>query len=279
LLYASSVLFPQTAGSLLLASAVYVLIRFPGDARAVPIAGVALGLLALTIPAFLLVFPIFVAYLVLVHRDSAKRAVGATVLLLATTSLVILPWTIRNYVQFGELVPVSTNSGINFLKGNSENATPDSGVNVDISSYLAASEGMTEPERDAYLRSRAVDWIAHNPSSALKLYVMKLVNHFNFRNQLASRGESSSLRAIVMMVTYYPLLAVAALRLGLFRRYPLDRAELLLLGLYLGNAFVSSIFFTRIRFRLPFDMLLIGAVATFIASVVYSRKGWDVRSD
>jgi hypothetical protein len=38
--------------------------------------------------------------------------------------------------------------------------------------------------------------------------------------------------------------------------------------LYFGNAFMSAIFFTRVRFRIPFDFLLIFLAAVFVGRLI-----------
>jgi hypothetical protein len=68
----------------------------------------------------------------------------------------------------------------------------------------------------------------------------------------------------VVALTYYPLLLLALVRLAAFRRYPLERAESLIYLLYFVNAIVSAVFFTRLRFRIPFDFVLIAINAVFL---------------
>ena len=42
-------------------------------------------------------------------------------------ALVLAPWTIRNYLLLGGLVPLTTNVGVNLYIGNNPNARPDGG--------------------------------------------------------------------------------------------------------------------------------------------------------
>ncbi|MGB6122822.1 MAG: hypothetical protein WBG80_13005, partial [Bacteroidota bacterium] len=71
-----------------------------------------------------------------------------------------------------------------------------------------------------------------------------------------------------MLVTYGTLLVFVLLRFLLFRRYQVTDLEKLLFFLYISNAFVQAIFFTRIRLRLPFDFLLISLAAAFVARLL-----------
>jgi hypothetical protein len=182
----------------------------------------------------------------------------------------VAPWTVRNYVRFETFIPVSTNSGYNLLLGNSENARPNSGVNVDLTRYTLPAERMNEVERDDYFKRNAVRWVVEQPLSALRLYARKVLNYFNFRNQLATSSESSSSRDLVMFITYYPLLALSIVRLFFRKRYTLSKREVLLYIFYFGNAFLSAVFFTRLRFRIPFDFVLIAIASIFLGNLARS---------
>jgi hypothetical protein len=102
--------------------------------------------------------------------------------------------------------------------------------------------------------------------------VRKFINFFNFRNRLYVHSESSTIRDGVMFITYYLLLLLAGLRLYFFRRYPLTMTEGFLYGLYLCGALLGAIFFTRIRFRLPYDTLLIAIGAIFLGHLSSSIR-------
>jgi hypothetical protein len=71
-----------------------------------------------------------------------------------------------------------------------------------------------------------------------------------------------------MLLGYGVLTSILAVRLVLVRRDPLSSLEVLLLALYLGGAMAYALYFTRIRFRLPFDWLLVAVDALFLARVV-----------
>jgi hypothetical protein len=60
-------------------------------------------------------------------------------------------------------------------------------------------------------------------------------------------------------------------RVVLWRRFPFAGLELLLLWLYIGGGLAYAVYFTRIRFRLPFDWLLIAMDAIFVSQLLL---GW-----
>jgi hypothetical protein len=180
----------------------------------------------------------------------------------------LFAWGLRNESQLGSFIPVSTNGGLNLLLGNSPNATPTTGVDADISEYVATvgRRGYDEVETDRYYRDEAIDWITANPGSAAVLYVGKLANFFNFRSNVVSDSQQSGLTDALGALTYYPLLLLFVLRLAMFRKMPLARGEGLLAISYLGYAVTAAVFFTRIRFRVPVDQLMIGVVACGVVS-------------
>lgn len=262
LFYSASTLYPQTIGTLLLLISILCIHRYDNRKLAYAIGGVSYGYLVLTIPAFLIMSPIVGFYIIFSAGKLSSGFLKACIFALCT-ALAIAPWTIRNYQQFGAFVPVATNSGINFLLGNSPATGPNTGVNVDLSDIKADGSIMDEVSADRFYRKTAFDWIKNNPADAFSLYFRKVLNYFQFRNNLATQGESKVWKNILMAVTYYPLLVFTIVRMFYHKKYPLSNIEKLLYLLYFSNALLSAIFFTRIRFRLPYDFLMLGVAASF----------------
>lgn len=274
-LYTATTLYPQIFETLLLV-AILVMLNSgnPTTLRSI-FTGFLLGVLVLSIPSFILVIPLILAGLFFTQNKLLTANIRQQVIILLCAVLVVLPWVVRNTTVFHTFVPVSTNSGENLLLSNSENTRPNNGVNVDISRYLEATKGMNEAERDSQLRQYAVTWIYNNPGSAFYLYLRKVLNYFNFRNELYVKSVQSHLKDTIMFLSYYPLLLIAILRLFMHKRMLLSSIERLMYIIYFGNVVVSAIFFTRIRFRIPFDIMLIGVVGIAIGrwiSVVNSNS-------
>ena len=269
-LYTAGTLYPQTVASALFLAAIWLVFRRdpPGYGDAA-LAGLAMGALILTVPSF--VFSVvFVAGWWVVR---SRRLLTHAVVLVLACGLVLAPWIVRNYVRFGTFVFVSSNSGYNLLLGNSENARPNSGTNADIRRYEAAAANMGEIDRDRYYGSQAVSFIRGNPGRAAWLYARKFLNYFNYRNELFVKTEGSPLRDAVAVLTYGPLLAMALLRVLLARKWPLTRLEHFALLLYVLNGAYAAIFFTRLRFRVPFDYLLL-----LVAGLLLGRLAAAMRS-
>ena len=106
----------------------------------------------------------------------------------------------------------------------------------------------------------------------MKLYLLKFLNYFNFRNTFWVESEFNFFRSVIMFITYYPLLLCLIFRLFYIHRQPLRHVEILFVLLYFGSAFFYSIFIPRIRFRLPFDVLLIAHVGIIFSLQVDRMK-------
>jgi len=169
------------------------------------------------------------------------------------------PWVIRNYMVFNRFVLLSNNAGKTFILGNSENARPNTGEGIDLSKYDNEIKrlNLDEVETDKYYKKKAFEWIKNNPSDFLKLYIMKFFNYFNYRNELATKSQQSSFRDFIVFITYYPILILAVIRLFFIKRYPIRDIELLFMAFYLMSALANALFLPRIRYRLPYDLLLI----------------------
>jgi len=273
-IYTAGTLYPQIVAMVLLAGIIALLVDQPGQILSGALAGFLFGLLILIAPSFLLfviLMPLLCGWL---DWRAGKIWYVRAPLMLAVCVCLIVPWTIRNYREFHAIIPVSANGGMNLLLGNSPNTTATSGVNVDLSEYLKETQGMTEIQKDQFFQRSAVEYIKTHPGVAAWLYLRKVAGYFHFRNKLFTQSESSNLRDLVMAISYYPLLLLAIGRLAWWRRFPLTPTETILYLLYFGNALLSAIFFTRLRFRIPFDALLIvlAALAVELALVRLSQR-------
>ena len=110
-------LFPEVFYSLLLALTVLFLWRAwkrETDIQQWILAGVFSGLAALTRSEFF-PFALFIVCLILVFRKSRRLIRGGMVFLLAMM-LTVLPWTIRNYIHFKKILPISNSFyGVMFM--------------------------------------------------------------------------------------------------------------------------------------------------------------------
>jgi hypothetical protein len=264
--YAAGTLYPQIIASFLLLATLALIVKETKYNKITScFIGFIFGCLILTMPLFLAFIPVFASYPWFFQK---RYRVQCCTLFLCLGCLVVGFWSLRNTLVLHQFVLISTNQGINLLIGNSESTTPNSGVLVDLSKYANEVENLDEVATDAYFQKQAFHWIFSNPLKAFKLYLLKVFNTFNFYNELATKKENHSLRNFLVFITYYPLLFLLILRLSLYKNYPLYKAECFILLIYLLSPFITALFFTRLRFRIPFDFLLIILVASFIGRYV-----------
>ena len=271
LFYSATVLFPQTLGAALMLSGIWLLFdKKPLTSPRAIGAGVVWAALILTIPTFLILTVVFSLWLLWRRRDFRR-----VVLPFAAPAVILLgAWSARNYAVFHTPVFIATNSGVNLLLGNSENATADTGSSADISKYTAVGHQMPEPERNKYYSDAAKRWVRENPAQAARLYEAKLLRYFGFVDKTEADDRSTALsdqnrswREIIMIVTYGPLLLLFLARIATSIKIPMSQEEICLTGLYFVNALFSAVFFTRIRFRLPTDWLMLVIDAGMIALI------------
>ncbi len=88
----------------------------------IALAGVLFGLASLTKPFMLFVMPFLALWLLLASNGRLSRRLMSVAILTVAMVGVILPWTIRNYRLFDQVVLISTNGGYTFLGANNPNA-------------------------------------------------------------------------------------------------------------------------------------------------------------
>lgn len=256
LFYTACTFYPQIPATVPLLAAVWLLFGDrPASAHRALLAGICLGAAALMVPA--LAYVTAFTGLFVWAREWSFRTLRQALLTGCGAALILAPWVLRNAQVFGRFIPLSTNSGVNLILGNSEHTTPNAGTTADISRYEQVARSLSEVAADDYYTREALAYIRAHPWRTAGLYLRKVANHFNYQNRLHTQSESSAARSLVMLASYGFLLGLAILRIAVGRRHPLSPLERYIFWLYVLNAFISAIFFTRVRFRLPMDILLI----------------------
>jgi 4-amino-4-deoxy-L-arabinose transferase-like glycosyltransferase len=271
LFYTCGVLVPQALNTFLLLLTLRLLLTEEWQTHSkYLIAGIAWGIQILTSPSFIFVLVLFMAWPIWTLR-SARSLTLAVVFLLGTV-FVILPWTARNYHVFGKFALISTNSGWNLLLGNNELTGPTTGANIVPPDYEKLQKGLDEVQRDSLYSRMALDFIMNNKMQSVKMYFLKFANYFISTDELATSSELGRFRWYVLQFTYGPLLLLLLVRLLMVRSFALQPPEMLMLAIYVGSALFFSIYFTRIRFRVPYDLLLIGLDAIFLSFLIQRKR-------
>jgi tetratricopeptide (TPR) repeat protein len=157
-------------------------------------AGVIIGLLALAIPNALVLAPVAAiwSWWIARRRRDPRRFRVALVGLSLGVVLAIVPATVRNYVVAGDLVPITSNAGINFYIGNNETTdcvtanAPILGVYTGLGSWTCFDEPsitaavekivgrrLKSSEVSAYFTRKALAHIAAHPARTVRLMARK----------------------------------------------------------------------------------------------------------
>lgn len=158
--------------------------------------------------------------------------------------------------------------------GNNPTATPSSGTDVDITGPLREASALDESGVDRYLRDEAVEWVTGHPGDAFWLFLGKTLNYFAPYNSPVSDIAGADVQKVVAYVAFAGVVALVLLRIAWRHRLMLDKTEWVFLGIFLVNAPVMAIFFTRTRFRQPLDAILVveAAVALVIAVYLFTER-------
>lgn len=128
-------------------------------------AGMCLGGATLTQPSHIL-FPGALILLELYRGSTLRRSAAIIAPLVLGIVLVVSPWTMRNYMVLGQIIPVANTAGISLYVGNNPNAT---GTYVPVPE-LGELDEIAANKKAAQL---ATEWIISNPTKFASLIVPK----------------------------------------------------------------------------------------------------------
>jgi hypothetical protein len=207
----------------------------------------------------------------------------------------LAPWTYRNWRRTGAFLPVSTGSGVTFWIGNYPDYDRDVRTGVLGRDWphltpdlMAATTGMTEVQRDAYLRKVALGYIRQEPARALGIFCRKFMALWLGAPPQVAVVDSSSERPFVTLgrysfgVGFYVNLLI--LTLAVAGALMLDSSQrrrawpVWLLIIYISAVYTWIISVSRYGF--PFFPYLLGFAAVPLTSVLLTalRKGFGFKT-
>lgn len=224
--------------------------------------GTVLGLATLVRPITLLL-PLYLLALFLIFPLHAPLRTRGIVYLLLTFCLILLPWSVRNYLRFHRFVPVSTTAGTVIWQG----LQPDPrgyGFTPWEQIERVLPEGLDEVEASRYLLRDALRFARRHPARTLWLCGVKLASLFSPLDGRRCRLGSAYNPA-------YGIVLMTALWAGWknLKTSPMARAAAWVI---LYFALMAIVFYGSPRFRLSFEPLLIVFSAVGIAGL-YRQKG------
>ncbi len=272
-LYTAGALYPQALASTLFLLTLWLQLvwRRAGSLAESACQALTWAALLLVVPTFLFNFLIYLAWRVWMRRSTPTlKVVLPVVLPIVVVAAALGGWSARNHAVFHAPVFVSDNSGEMLRYGNSPLTGPNTGPQVPIWTLDPQATALpNELDRENGYKAAAVAWIKANPGRAATLFVEKTLNWFGFRTNLYTAGKSGRLYDAAIAGSYYPLLLGACLLPLLV--VPRRRIALLFALQYIVAALGYALFFTRIRYRLPYDYLLIILAAGAFAALMDRR--------
>jgi 4-amino-4-deoxy-L-arabinose transferase-like glycosyltransferase len=222
-------------------------------------AGAIMGIAALT-KSIIILFP-FVAAIYFFLRWR-KESLPHVLLMILSTVLLVVPWTLRNHAVSGELVPVHTSLGLNLIQGDAIGEywtkKPYSTIELwrigkhKIDSLLSGSQHTaTDPIGDRMLMRSS--W-SHSLSHPLFFVKRALANFVTFWYLSESKMKS----LFLVFIQGPMLLCVIFVSVLLWNKNPMIWPALLLIGYY---AVCHSLVFGWARFSVP----IIPACLLFVA--------------
>jgi Dolichyl-phosphate-mannose-protein mannosyltransferase len=233
--------------------------------RSAALLGLLIGLAALTRGEALLFIPVLVIPICVRARPRRTSRTKLLAVTLVATALTLAPWTIRNFVVFGEPVLISLNEA-SVLAGANCSKTyggPETGT-WDITCLAHANPNLTEPEQHAIWRRQGLDYIGDHVGQLPRVMLVRVLRTWDLYDPTdQARGDGRDYNVAVIGTWTYLLLV---LPLGIFGAAVLYRRRQPLLIL-VSPAIVATISaaltwgLTRLRHPADLTLLVLDAVA------------------
>lgn len=216
--------------------------------------GVILGLTVLTRANALFFLPFVLLWIILTFRRGIKKSIVVSAILLCGVAIAIGPWTVRNYLVWHRIVPISLQGGFCFWTSNNPFIAdhPTHWGRYALPQQLPFFDelkGLDEAERDRRFWQLGIDFLKNNPDKIPNLLWHKFLRFWNPLPDLSGRDK------MVLLLTYGLLLPFMAS--GLILSFWKEERPLILYFVILAFMLNSLVFWGMGRFRAPIAPYLI----------------------
>ncbi len=247
--YLATVLYPQLLATLWVMLLFWLALRRAGGIDGIGAAG--FGML---VAVGVLVVPMLVLVAAPVSLRLLRR-LRAWVFAASGFLILMAPWTARNAVVFGRFIPLSTTGWMNFWAGNCEYTTPTSGSRpIYFTGEGQEISSLGELSASSEFRRRAVDYVLTHPIRTAGMWFLKFLNFWRPYPVPVTPGAAPWWKKALYMVSWLPVFLLSAF--AAWRDWRRAEVRLVVASVLLfaaGYAF----FFTRVRFRMPVEPLLL----------------------
>ena len=243
--------------------------------------GLAMGITCLLRQLFLLFLPFLLLWLWWAKRPKLTQLI----LPVAMVVLMIIPWTVRNYIAFDKIVPLNTNSGFAFFWGNHPRYGTQfipilpSGEYFRMIPQELQAQGLNEAEMDSALLSEAFGFIVAEPGRYALLSLSRIPTYFMFWPSGDSGMVSNISRVgsfgVFLPFMLYGLFLALKQSFGSWQERLASPFTLLYLFMLVYTG-IHVLTWTLIRYRLPVDVILVifaGVALVDIVERVMGRRG------
>ena len=255
------------------------------------VAGLLAGLCSLARPTAFTIALLLSGLTLVLARESLRSRLKKVVVFMLVTVALVVPWSVRNYVQMGDWVTFTTHGGITFYESNNmlnyevpefrgivvipRRAVPDWDQLVDL----------PEAEYDRRAWKMGFDFIREHPGHFARMAWWKFVRFWRVRSGLdlvSAVGLDSSgggfLARVVSRLDIFALYWIPVLPLfvlGLFTTLRHYRKLLPLYAVLATHVLLSLVFHGSLRARMPIEpiiTILAAAAIAWIAAAVARRR-------
>jgi hypothetical protein len=172
--------------------------------------------------------------------------------------LIILPWTVRNYLLLDRFVPIAASGGRALYGANNPLS-----LSREMKGYwddqavektLPETQQMTIVQIDGYCYNKALEWITHTiKTTPLDFFRLEL---WKFQKAYFPRLWNRTSSAKIVFAFAYTLVTIFGIA-GLILSFRRAKTFSLFYCIVLTHLFVTLLYFGEMRQRAPFDPFLI----------------------
>lgn len=274
-IYYSVALMTETFSILLILASLWLALELrasPGSRRHWLLLGITLGVAALLRQTILLFAPVLLLWLFWQIRG--RLFFRHVMLPVVVIGLLILPWTVRNYLVYDQFLLLNSNAGYALYASNH----PQLGTNWQNENVVVPLppelEGLNEATIDRALSRQGLSFVQQDPVRYFWLTLDKSLEYFKFWPEAQSSPLSNVARTLSIGLALPLMLAGIVISLRQWRRFSL---------LYLFIATHSGIHllsWPAPRYRLPVDaILLIFAGMALVAGAQWLAHWQQARTE
>ena len=198
-------------------------------------------------------------------NEPSRRRLGVVVCFLLMSIVPLVPWAVRNYRVFGDLVLTRSGGGASLMEALGPWA--DGGPGMDRIVYPEFPDGADELTRDRLCRTAAIEWAKSHPWAAARLAWVKMRRTWSIT--LHATVYSSTLYRVICWLSVTPVFVLALVGIWRLRRHRAIVGLLLLPAVYF--TLVHVVFVGSVRYRLPAVPMLFVLAATGLSAGLHSE--------